>query len=135
MKILYLILTSVFFACNHIPNGTKTSLCFTNNFSQHIEKVLLSDTGKIKSLNEQFIQVEGYLAYEFENVALYPHKWAESTKALWLNFSDSIVKNRKELITINYKAVSVIGKVKILHKGHYNGYLAELDSVFCIKEK
>lgn len=125
----------VFFSCNHQPKKTKDNLCFANNFSQHVEKVSLKDADKIKDLNGKFIQIEGYFSYEFENVALYPYKWSEPTKALWLNFSDSVVKNQKELDTMNYKEVIVIGKVNTSHKGHYSGYIAELDSVFCIKEK
>lgn len=100
-----------------------------------MEKVSLKDIDKIISLNGRFIQIEGYFSHEFENVALYPYKWSEPTKALWLNLSDSIIKSQKELDTMNYKEVIVIGKVNTLHKGHYSGYIAELDSVFCIKEK
>lgn len=125
----------VFFSCNYQPKKTKDNLCFANNFSQHVEKVSLKDAGKIKDLNGKFIQIEGYFSHEFENVALYPYKWSEPTKALWLNFSDSVVKNQKELDTMNYKEVIVIGRVNTSHKGHYSGYIAELDSVFCIKEK
>jgi hypothetical protein len=125
----------LFLSCTNVSRDVKQNLCFLDKFSQKIEKISLKEIDKIKKLNGQFIQVEGYLTYEFENVALYPYKWSESDKSLWLNFSDNIFKNEEELITINYKEVTVIGKVNILHKGHYSGYLAELDSVFCIKEK
>jgi hypothetical protein len=135
MKSVYLIFIIIIFSCNHLTQRTKSDLCFSSDFSKQVEKVSLNDTGRIRKLNGRFIQIEGYLTYEFENVALYPIKWSESTKALWLNFSDTIIKNREDLMTINYKAVAVIGKVNILHNGHSNGYLAELDSVFCIKEK
>lgn len=43
------------------------------------------------------------------------------------NITDSILQ------TLNEKEVTLIGKVDTLHKGHFNGYFAELDSVFCIK--
>ena len=135
MKLSCIIFVSIFFSCNHLSKGIKSNLCFTNNFTQHIEKVSLKDIDKIISLNGRFIQIEGYFTHEFENVALYPYKWSEPTKALWLNFSDSIIKNQKSLDTMNYKEVIIIGKVNTLHKGHYGGYIAELDSVFCIKEK
>ena len=39
------------------------------------------------------------------------------------------------LISIyDYKNVSIIGRVNLNDKGHYNEYFASLDSVFCIKK-
>ena len=98
-------------------------------------KILNVSIDKLKTFNQKFVEIEGYLTNEFENVALYPYKWSESNKALWLNFCDSIIKNREELSLLNYQKVVVIGRVNILHKGHYSGYIAELDSVFCIKKE
>ena len=87
MKLLFISFVSVFISCNHLSKGIKYNLCYTNNFHQQIEKVSLNEIDKIVSLNERFIQIEGYLTHEFENVALYPYKWSESTKALWLSCS------------------------------------------------
>jgi hypothetical protein len=135
MKPLFSIILLLFLSCNHTLKSTKIDLCFGKNFSQHVEKVSLNDIDKIKTFNQKFIEIEGYLTNEFENVALYPYKWSESNKALWLNFCDSIIKNREELSLLNYQKVVVIGRVNILHKGHYSGYIAELDSIFCIKKE
>jgi hypothetical protein len=64
-------------------------------------------------------------------VALYPSRSSKSTgDALWLNLviSDSLADK------LTKKKVKAIGRVNLSHKGHLNGYLATLDSAFCLKE-
>ncbi len=135
MKVFAIIFLSIFFSCNQFHKATRDNFCFADNFSQKVEKVSLNDISKIKSLDGVFVQIDGFLTYEFENVALYPYKWAESKSALWLNFSNSMFKSEKQLDSMNRKEIIVIGKINIKRKGHLGYYMAELDSVFCMKYK
>lgn len=133
MKLLFVLFLFVVYSCNnHLQKGQQ-NLCGMNKFSQPVEKVLLKDTVVIKQSHDKFIQVEGYLSYELENVALYPSKWSETYSALWLNFSDNIASNNDGLSILNQKKVLLIGRVNINRKGHLGGYMASVDSVFCIQ--
>ena len=123
----------VAYSCNnHLQRGQE-NLCVMNKLSQPVEKVSLNDTFAIKQLNDKFIQIEGYFSYEFENVAVYPTKWSETSSALWLNFSDNIAINNDGLNALNQKKVVLIGRVNKNRKGHLGGYMASVDSVFCIQ--
>lgn len=123
----------VAYSCNnHLQKGQQ-NLCVMNKFSQPVKNVLLKDTFAIKQLHDKFIQIEGYFSYEFENVAVYPTKWSETSSALWLNFSDNIAGNNDELNILNQKKVVLIGRVNVNRKGHLGGYMASVDSVFCIQ--
>ena len=134
MKPKYFILfIFLFFSCNTRLSKNNYLLCPDNILHQRIELASLDDISGIKNLNGRFIRIKGYLSFEPENVALYPFKWSEPKAALWLNFSDNIVTDIEKIKGINYESVEVIGRVNINSKGHYSRYIAELDSVFCIK--
>jgi hypothetical protein len=136
MKLLKIIVVLIFFSCNSLSKSkVQKNICFKNDSLKSIENISLSEIEKIKTLNGSLVQIEGFFCNEFENVALYPYKWAESTKALWLSFSDSIINKENELGFFNYKKVIVFGRINVTRKGHFNAYIASLDSVFCIKEK
>lgn len=130
-----MIFVVVLFSCNHQSKKIKNNLCFANNFSQHIEKVSIKNMERIKELNGQFIEVDGILHHYFEDGALYPSKHADTKDALWVKLKMPATVSDSLLQTLSEKQVTLIGKVDTSHKGHYSGYMAALDSVFCIKEK
>ena len=52
-----------------------------------VEVVDLSSlTAQSNSFQDKEVRLNGYLKYEFENIALYPNKNDEREKAVWLNF-------------------------------------------------
>lgn len=127
-------LISIFLSCKSIKKENTLELCFANKFYQPVEKVSLGDAEKIKKMSGKFVQIEGVFNDNFEDVSLNPSKHSSPTEALWLNFTDSVVGYQGELDKLNGRRVLIIGRVNPLNKGHYNGYIAALDSVFCIKE-
>ena len=131
MKIFTLAIALIFFSCGHPIKEKEVDLCGLNKFYQRIEKVSFDDIDQIKKFNRRFVEIEGFFYSSFEDVALYPTKSSNSTAdALWLNLKvpdSSLDKLRK-------KKVRVIGRVNISQKGHLGGYLATLDSAFCMKE-
>lgn len=133
IKLLFALFLFVTYSCNNRLQSGQQNLCAISKFYQPVEKVLLKDTAAIKQSHDKFIQVEGYLSYDFENVAVYPYKWSETSNALWLNFSDNIASSNKELNMLNQKKIILIGRVNINRKGHLGGYMASVDSVFCIQ--
>lgn len=131
MKIFYLIMALTFFSCRALQKKQEIDLCGGSSFYQKVEKVSFDDIDHIKELNGKFVEIEGFFYANFEDVALYPSRSSHSTaEALWLN----LVLPDSLLDKVNKKKVDVIGKVNIYRKGHLNGYLATLDSTFCIKE-
>lgn len=129
----FILFIFLFFSCNTRLSQNNSNLCTNNNFYQPIKSASIKDISGIKNLDNKFIRITGYLSFEPENVALYPFKWSEPKAALWLNFSDNIVEDIEKLREINYQKVEIVGRVNIKSKGHYSEYIAELDSVFCIK--
>jgi hypothetical protein len=131
MKIFCLIIVLIFFSCRSLQKGHEIDICGSSNFYQTVEKVSFDNIDHIKKLNGKFIEIEGFFYANFEDVALYPSRSSKSTgDALWLNLlmSDSLADK------LTKKKVKVIGRVNLTHKGHLNGYLATLDSTFCLKE-
>lgn len=131
MKLICLVIAAIFFSCRTLPKERDTQICNEGGFYQKIENVSFDDTARIRTLNGRFIKIRGIFYNNFEDVALYPSKSSSSPElALWLNLTmpDSLV-NR-----FNKKQISVIGRINIQRKGHLNGYLATLDSVFCLME-
>ena len=136
MQVLPIILfASVLFSCNSLQKQRSADIeCFDSNFYQKIQKVSLNDVEGIKRMNGKFIEVEGIFRYGFEDVALYPSRPTDPAKAIWINFKISEVLSDSLLFGLNEKKVKVIGRANTLEKGHFNGYIAALDSTFCIKE-
>lgn len=131
MKVFFLILLLTFFSCRSLQKEDAVDICGSSNFYQTVEKVSFDDIDRIKKLNGKFIEIEGVFYANFEDVALYPSRSSKSTAdALWLNLvlSDSLADS------LTNKNVRAIGRVDLSHKGHLNGYFAELDSTFCLKE-
>ena len=134
MKTCYTIVFALLlFGCNSLQKQkTPALLCFDNNFHQKVEKTLLN-VEEIKKLNGKFVEVEGVFRYNFEDVALYPSESSELSEAIWINLTlpqnipDSLIRSFDD------KRVLIIGKVNMTKRGHLNGYMATLDSAFCIK--
>lgn len=135
MRILVIIfLTFALINCNIKNSKQPLEVCLNINVTQRIEDIPFYDKSDILSLHGKFVKIKGIFRYDFEDVALYPSASAEFSKALWVDLKLINSSNDRVIERLKDKAVYVIGKVDTLKKGHLNGYLAELDSVFCIKE-
>lgn len=92
------------------------------------------DSIEIYNNQGKFIYVRGVFRYNFEDVAIYPKANSQSTSALWIEFNIPKTISDSTLNALNGKKVHLIGRVNTLRKGHFNSYLATLDSTFCIEE-
>lgn len=85
--------------------------------------------------NGTFVAVRGKFYNHFEDVALYDDGFFPDKKVrFWLNFTESIIKDGHLLDQLSGKSVVVKGKVNATQKGHFNWYVAELDSVYFIRQ-
>ena len=136
MKVLYIILVSLpLFNCsNSNKHEALEKICFDSGFHQKVNKVSFDKKGEIKKFDGKFVEVEGVFYYSFENVALYPSSSSDLSEALWVYLTlhelvpDSIIRKFDD------RKVVMIGRVNLAKQGHLNGYMAALDSVFCIKQ-
>ncbi|HWB27601.1 MAG TPA: hypothetical protein VG738_19125 [Chitinophagaceae bacterium] len=130
------IFCSIFFLnCNHLSSSAKLSLCFDSASIKKKKEISFSDIGNIDTYKNQYIQIDGYFHFGFEDVALYPSRNSSSSEALWIDFDSAFPNNlSKELESLNRKQVSVLG---VLDKAdrYSNYYRASLVRVICIKEK
>jgi len=129
-------MASILFSCRSVQTKKVPGLCFVrDNFSQPVEKVFLRDVNKIKTLNDKFVEIEGVLSYNFEDVALYPTNSSDPGKAIWLELIVPETVSESLLYDLSGKEIVVIGKVNLKRKGHLGGYIGTLDSAFCVKIK
>ena len=132
MKFSLVILVLLFFGCRTTPRAvTDTGCPLLKGFSRKVTTLPFPSFEEIKAYNGSFIAVEGYFAYNFEDIALYPKETTDNTAfALWLDTvgPDSLYDKLKG------KWVQAVGRVNIAKKGHESGYMATLDSVFCVTE-
>ena len=74
------------YSCNTMHNTeTPSSICFDSGFRQSVQEATLEDVDAITRLHGKFVQLEGFFHYNFEDVALYPTKTSDLTKAIWVN--------------------------------------------------
>lgn len=111
----------------------KNNRCLDNlTFPVFIQEKI--DSIEIYNNQGKFIYVRGVFRYNFEDVAIYPKANSQSTSALWIEFNIPKTISDSTLNALNGKKVHLIGRVNTLRKGHFNSYLATLDSTFCIEE-
>jgi hypothetical protein len=132
MKVLYMLLLVAIFSCNSLKSNAP-DICIKVDNAQ-MEQVSLENVKRIMELNGSFVKVKGVLHYNFEDVALYPTMYADPKHAIWLNLIIPETIPDIELKKLNGIAVTVIGKVNTSRKGHFNMYIATLDSAICIKK-
>ena len=132
MKSIYYVLVVSLMSCRTSNNkeSSMESCPLVQSFGQKVTKVSFLDTNGIKAYNGTFIEIEGYFAYSFEDIALYSKRDPRTAVALWLDLKipDSMASR------LRGKEVQVVGRVDIARKGHDGGYWATLDSAFCIAE-
>ena len=132
-KVFYTGIALIFFSCNGTKTQKAADICIDSKYPQQIEAISFNDIKSIKKLNGSFVQMEGFFHYNFEDVALYPSKSSDVTEAISLNLAKDVEEREKDLEALNNKNIIVIGKIDITKRGHFNGYIATLDSAFCIK--
>lgn len=125
----------VVLSCNSSKKGSIPDFCFGDGYLRNAQRVSLRNINKLKMLNDTYVQVDGFLHYSFEDVALYPSMNSKPEEAIWLS-----LKFPKEISDIDIERldglyITIVGKVDTLNKGHYGAYFASLDSALCIKVK
>ena len=129
MKKSMLVISFFLLSCGVRPRDPLVVICKKANFSGIVHNVSFNDIDRIKDFDGQFVEIEGFFTYDFEDVALYSVKGSRRP-GLWLEFTFA----DSNLEKLKYKYVKVIGKVNFALKGHDLGYLATLDSAFYISE-
>lgn len=133
MKLVFAAIFILTFVCCDSPEGEPITIFCKELDSTVVTKVSLKDSKQIKSLDGKLVEVEGICRRNFEDVALYPSRNAESQKALWIDMKipDSIPLAR--LDSLRERKILIIGKINISHKGHLGAYLATLENISCLK--
>lgn len=134
MKAYFIIVCILSLGCQSVQKDHFPNLCSMDTFSHNVEKVALKDTIRIQKLNGNFVEMEGILRYNFEDVALYPTKHSSFTEAIWLNLIIPATIPEQQVQRMDGYRVVVIGKINTSSKGHLGAYIATLDSA-CIKVK
>jgi hypothetical protein len=131
MRFVFFVLIILLANCNLRTDKSVPEICVVAK-PYPVFKNVSFDKNSIFSLHGNFIKIKGVFRYDFEDVALYPSAKAPFVSALWLDLKLMSEYSNKITEIAKDKDVYVIGKVDTLKKGHLNGYLATLDSVFCI---
>jgi hypothetical protein len=135
MKAFLIIVFIMNISCKSSYKDHLSDVCSRGNFSVEAEKVALTDSFRIKELHGRFVEIEGILHYNFEDVALYPSKHSDVIKAMWLNLIIPDKVSEMKIKRMDGVKVVLIGKIDTTDQGHYDAYIATLDSAFCIKVK
>jgi hypothetical protein len=109
----------------------------TYNPKIYYQKVgLYKLAGNLQSFDGMLVEVKGEFSYNFEDVALYNDGlFSDEGIRFWVNFKDGMTKDENQLKQLSGKPVIIRGKVNSKQKGHLGWYLAELDSVYYIKQQ
>jgi hypothetical protein len=133
IKLICTAIVILTFVCCDSPAGKPIAIFCEEFDSTAVTKVSLQETKRIKSLDGKFVEIVGVYRRNFEDVALYPSRNADSQKALWLEMKipDSIPLAR--LDSLSERKILVIGRINISDKGHLGAYLATLENITCLK--
>jgi hypothetical protein len=116
-----------------LKNEKTLDSCIPDEFYQDITVIDIDDFPEIKRLDGRFVQVEGTLSFNFEDVAIYPFGSNDPNKAYWVEFRLPGDSAMEYVNTLNEKRVTLVGRMNLKAKGHMNSYRGTIDSVFCIK--
>ena len=89
---------------------------------------------KYSSLQGQYIETEGIVYCEFENVAICLDKGKDS-KCFWLDLSRDLIINDSLLQIASGKRFILKGVIDTSSKGHLGAYLATIRTVYYLKQK
>ncbi|NML23340.1 hypothetical protein HHL16_20845 [Pseudoflavitalea sp. G-6-1-2] len=129
-KALSILLLLAITGCKSATREPVTIIC--DPAPEPVEIVSLKDVERIKNLDGKWVQLEGYLHTNFEDVAIYPAQHAPSKEAIWLGCEFGNIPSQK-LDSLHDKKVQIIGRLNLKDKGHWEFYLGALDSIKCLK--
>lgn len=89
---------------------------------------------RYKLLQGQYIETEGILYWEFENVAICAEK-GDNNKCFWLGLNNDLKINDSILQAVSGKKIILKGLVDTLSKGHIGAYVATIHNIYFIKQK
>lgn len=128
-----IILTLILGACNIEKTEKINPVCFSGRHDAKAVEISFDYFLKnSENLSDSLIQIEGYLHFNFEDVALYMTKKSSSNSALWIDFTSEVNKFEKSLNKMNGKRVKIIGIYRATNKGHFNSYKGSLSNIECI---
>lgn len=137
----FLIAIFILDACNFPAGVNEEKICINGSDTTFFNKVTFEELFKKPSdFNGKVIELEGYLAMNFEDVALYKsnkfHKDENAKYSCWINFGEYF-DHYFDSTKINLKKykIQIKGTFNSDEKGHSNLYIGELDSVLCIQVK
>jgi hypothetical protein len=137
--IIFLIsLTITFIACE---TGPKVEFIATSaDTSIQTIKISLRELGKTyKTLEGQYIETEGIVWNEFENVSICPSKdalFSEDKRCFWLASNHKDLSYNDSLMQLaSGKTFIIKGKIDTSHTGHLGAYAATIKDIYYIKQK
>lgn len=123
------------FACHSAQDSSKLAVCSANAALIKATPLSFELLNTVDANSDEYFEIEGYLHFNFEDVALYPGKYATSEEALWLDFDSAFDATHPRLEQLNGEKVRVTGMFNKYEKGHLSGYFGGLKRVVCIKEE
>jgi hypothetical protein len=123
--------TFILASCNANKKVKNEFINTSINTMPIVTKISIGDLiKKFKSLQGSYIETEGVVYYEFENVSICSDNGQDS-KCFWLdlNFKDSLLqKNSGQQCILK-------GVIDTSSKGHLNANLATIRNVYYLKQK
>jgi hypothetical protein len=87
-----------------------------------------------KSLQGQYVEIEGIVYWEFENVAICLDRKRDS-KCFWLAIKSDLKINDSLLQKVSGQKFILKGAIDTSGKGHFSSYLATIRNVYFLKQK
>lgn len=132
IKTYLIFFITLLYSCS-TQKKSKLVLCFEDIKTSNAINMSFKDLYNSKEIEGKKINIEGFFAFNFEDIALYPGNFKQ--KAIWLDLNDKFVQNDTLLSKINGKKITVTGTVDLSRKGHLNYYFCTLYNITCITEK
>ncbi len=132
-SILGLILV-LFYSCNNTHKTRTTIVCTDKEKIQSAIEISFDDLYASKKMDGKIVTLEGFFAYNFEDIALYPSRTNLELKEVWLDFDNNLFQD-SVLKKIDRKKIKIIGTINFARKGHLGFYICTLQSILCIEQE
>ena len=126
------VITILIFSCSSHKGDTNTGICLNRLNESNIVEVKWSDFSRLAKMDGQWVKIEGYFAFSFEDIAIYSSKNPRRADALWISFKSEVEIQDDILRKLAGQKVVVYGKLNT-NSGHRPlGFKASIDSAYCI---
>lgn len=133
MRLCYIGLIVFICSCNSFKDEAMVRICLDPPEFTKVSEFSWDDVPNLPKMHGDWIKIEGYFSYNFEDVAVYSSRHVRTAHAISIDFKYEIELQNDKLQKLAGKKVVVFGRLDPNGR-HQLDFPAMIDSAYCIEE-